>query len=211
MSQFFTSGGQGIGVSASASVLPMNIQDWFPLGLTGCISLQSRGLSRVFFNTTVQKHQFFGAQLSLGEKCELCVHAKLLQSCPTLCDSMDCSLPGFSVHGILQARTLEWVAMPSSRGSSLSSDQTCISHVSCICRHVLYCYGHLGNPNCELLVNNLELKRLIIIHWKCILDDKLVIVLLNSYNQSLREALLSLFYRQRKRYLKRLRNYTNGI
>ena len=123
------------------------------------------------------------------------MHAKLLQSCPTLCDSMDCSLPGFSVHGILQARTLEWVAMPSSRGSSLSRDQTCISYVSCIGRHVLYCYGHLGNPNCELLVNNLELKRLIIIHWKCILDDKLVIILLNSYNQSLREALLSLFYR----------------
>ena len=65
MSQFFASGGQSIGVSASASVLPMNIQDWFPLGLTGLISLQSRGLSRVFANTTVQKHQFFGAQLSL--------------------------------------------------------------------------------------------------------------------------------------------------
>ena len=65
MSQFFTTGGQSIGVSASASVLPMNIQDWFPLGLTGVISLQSTGLSRVFSNTTVQKHQFFGAQLSL--------------------------------------------------------------------------------------------------------------------------------------------------
>ena len=61
MSQFFTSGGQGIGVSASA--LLMNIQDWFPLGWTGLISLQSRGLLRVFSNTTVQKHQFFGAQL----------------------------------------------------------------------------------------------------------------------------------------------------
>ena len=61
VSQFFTS---GIGASASASVLPMNIQDWFPLGLTGLISLQSKGLSRVFSNTTVQKHQFFGAQLS---------------------------------------------------------------------------------------------------------------------------------------------------
>ena len=65
MSQFFASGGQSIGVSASASVLPMNIQDWFPLGWTSWISLQSRGLSRVFSNTTVQKHQFFGAQLSL--------------------------------------------------------------------------------------------------------------------------------------------------
>ena len=57
MSQFFASGGQSIG--ASASVLPMNIQDWFPLRLTGLISLQSKGLSRVFSNTTVQKHQFF--------------------------------------------------------------------------------------------------------------------------------------------------------
>ena len=63
--QFFASSGQSIGVSASASILPMNIQDWFPLGLTGWISLQSKGLLRVFSNTTVQKHQFFGAQLSL--------------------------------------------------------------------------------------------------------------------------------------------------
>ena len=63
VSQFFTSGGQIIGVSASASVLPMNIQDWFPLGLTGLISLQSKGFSRVFPNTTVQKHQFFGTWL----------------------------------------------------------------------------------------------------------------------------------------------------
>ena len=65
VSQFFASGGQTIGVSASATVLPMNIQDWFPLGWTGWISLQSKGLSRVFSNTTVQKHQFFGTQLSL--------------------------------------------------------------------------------------------------------------------------------------------------
>ena len=65
VSQFFTSGGQSIGASASASVLPMNIQDWIPLGLTGWISLQSKWLSRVFSNTTVQKHQFFCAQLSL--------------------------------------------------------------------------------------------------------------------------------------------------
>ena len=64
MSQFFASGGQNIGVSASASVLPRNIQDWFPIGWTGWISLQSKGLSRVFSNTTVQKHQFFGSQLS---------------------------------------------------------------------------------------------------------------------------------------------------
>ena len=63
MRQFFTSHGQCIGVSASASVLPMNIQDWFPLGWTGWISLQYKGLSGVFSNTTVQKHQFFSAQL----------------------------------------------------------------------------------------------------------------------------------------------------
>ena len=65
VSQFFASGGQTIEVSASASVFPMNVQDWFPLEWTGWISLQSKGLSRVFSNTTVQKHQFFGAQLSL--------------------------------------------------------------------------------------------------------------------------------------------------
>ena len=65
MSQFFTSGGPSIGVSASASVLAMNIQDWFPLAWTGWIALQSKRLSRVFSNTTVQKYQFFGAQLSL--------------------------------------------------------------------------------------------------------------------------------------------------
>ena len=65
MSQFFASDGQSIGVSASASVLPMNTQDWFLLGLTSSISLQSKGLSRVFANTTVQKHQFFSAQLAL--------------------------------------------------------------------------------------------------------------------------------------------------
>ena len=65
VNQFFTSGGQSIGASASASVLPINIQDWFPLGLTGWISLHSRGLWRIFSNTPVQKHQFFSTQLSL--------------------------------------------------------------------------------------------------------------------------------------------------
>ena len=64
MSQLFTWGGQSTGVSASASVLPMNTQEWSPLGWTGWISLQSKGLSRIFSNTTVQKHQFFSAQLS---------------------------------------------------------------------------------------------------------------------------------------------------
>ena len=77
MSQLFTSGGQSIGVSASVSVLPMNIQDWFPLGWTGWISLQSNGLSRVFSNTTVQKHQFFGTQFSLWSNSH--IHTWLLE------------------------------------------------------------------------------------------------------------------------------------
>ena len=75
MSWFFRSGGQSIGVSAS--VLPVNIQDWFPLRWTGWISLQSKGLSRVFSNTTVQKQQFFGAQLSLQSKSH--IHIWLLE------------------------------------------------------------------------------------------------------------------------------------
>ena len=73
LSQFFISGGQSIGASASASVLPMNIQVWFPLGLTGLISLQSKGLSRVFSNTTVWKYQFFGAQPSLWSISHICI------------------------------------------------------------------------------------------------------------------------------------------
>ena len=71
------SGGQSIGISASASVLPMNTQDWFLLGLTSLISLQSKGLSRVFSNTTVQKHQFFGTQLSLWSNSH--IHTWLLE------------------------------------------------------------------------------------------------------------------------------------
>ena len=66
MSWLFASGGQSIGVSASPSVLPMNIQDWFPLGWTGLISLQSKGLARVFSTITVEKHQFFSAHLLFG-------------------------------------------------------------------------------------------------------------------------------------------------
>ena len=77
MSQFFTSGSQSIGVSSSASVLPMNIQGWFPLGWTGWIFLLSKGLSRVFSNTTVQKHQFFITQLSLWSNSH--IHTWLLE------------------------------------------------------------------------------------------------------------------------------------
>ena len=75
-----------------------------------------------------------------------CVHAKSLQLCTTVCNPMDYGLPGSSVHGILQARTLEWVVMSSSRGSSEPRDTTCISNVSCIGRWDLYCQRHLGSP-----------------------------------------------------------------
>ena len=74
----FASGGQSIGVSASASVLPKNIQDWFPLGWTGWSSLQSKGPSRVFSNTTVQKHQFFSAQPSLWSSSH--IHIWIMES-----------------------------------------------------------------------------------------------------------------------------------
>ena len=77
MSQLFTWGGQSIGVSASTSVLPMNTQNWSPLGCTGWISLQSKGLSRVFSNTTVQKHQIFSAQLSSPSNSQ--IHTWLLE------------------------------------------------------------------------------------------------------------------------------------
>ena len=77
MSQLFASGDQSIGVSASASVFPMNTQDWSPLGWTGSIALQSKGLSRVFSNTTVQRHEFFGAQLSLQSNSH--IHTWLLE------------------------------------------------------------------------------------------------------------------------------------
>ena len=74
-----------------------------------------------------------------------CMHAKSLQLCPTLCDPMDCSLSGSSVHGIFQVRILEWVAISFSRRSSWPRDQTCNSYVSCIGRWVLYHRHHLGS------------------------------------------------------------------
>ena len=73
---------------------------------------------------------------------------QLLQSCPTLCDPIDCSPPGSSVRGILQARILEWVAMPSSRGSLRPRDQTRVAYVSFIGRQILYHQRHLGSPIC---------------------------------------------------------------
>ena len=77
--------------------------------------------------------------------CAVC-SAKLLQSCLTLCDTVDCSPPGSSVHGVLQARILEWVAMPSFRGTSQPRDWTHVSYISCFGRWVLYHLCHLGSP-----------------------------------------------------------------
>ena len=78
--------------------------------------------------------------------CGQCVCAKLLKLCLTLCDPVDCSPPGSSVHGILQARILEWVAMPSDRGSSQPGDQTCVSCISCVGGRVLYHHHPLESP-----------------------------------------------------------------
>ena len=120
MTQLFASGGQSIGVSASALVLSVNIHDWFPLGWTGRISLHTGGM-QPFLHTD----KTFGS-FSLG-KCKEGSEGLVTQLCPILCDPMDCSLSGSSVHGILQASILEWVAVHFSRGSSRSKDWTRIS------------------------------------------------------------------------------------
>ena len=112
MSQLLATGGQSIGVSASASVLPMNIQDWLPLGWTGLISLQPKGLSRVFSNTTVQKHQFFSVQLSLWSSCH--IHTWLLEKPqlwpdgPLLANSLPSEPPGSydNLYSILKSRDI---------------------------------------------------------------------------------------------------------
>ena len=105
MSQLLASGGQSIGVSASASVLQMNIQDWFPLGWTGLISLKSKGLSRVFSSTTVQS--IISLELSFLYN-------------PTLT----------SIHDYWKNRSFNWVAIPFSRGSSWPRDQTLVSCIA---------------------------------------------------------------------------------
>ena len=125
MSQFFTSGGQSGGASASASVLPMNIQDWFLLGLTSLISLLCKGLSRVFFNTTVQKHQFFGTQLSLQSNSQL--------SNPYMTAEKTIALTRWIFVGKVMSllfNMLEWVAIFFSRGSSQPRNGTQVSHIA---------------------------------------------------------------------------------
>ena len=107
VSQFFASGGQSIGVSASTSILPMNIQDWYPLGWTGWISLQSMGLSTAFSNTTVQKYQFFGTQPDdsraalkrfLYNKTSVCVCVCVV--CVFVCVSRSVVLDSLQPHGL---------------------------------------------------------------------------------------------------------------
>ena len=111
ISWLFTSGGQSIGVSASASALPMNIQDWFPLGLTSLISLQSKGLSRVFSSTTVWKHQFFSAQPSLWSNSLL--HSLSLYMRQTDILPQVCPLGGFpsteSFRSSLSGAIIHWL------------------------------------------------------------------------------------------------------
>ena len=108
MSQFFPSGDQRIGASTSASVLPMNIQDWFPLGLTGWIPLQSKGLSRVFFNTTVQKHQFFGTQVAQMVKCLPSMRVTHVQSLAWE-DPLE---KGTATHSSILAWRISWTEEP---------------------------------------------------------------------------------------------------
>ena len=125
MSWLFSSGGQSIGASASTSVLSVNIQDWSPLGWTGWISLQSKGLSRVFSSIS-SCSAFFMVHLShlymtMGKAK---VNILVAQSCPTLCYPMGCSLPGSTVHADLQARILKWVVISFSRGSFQLTDET---------------------------------------------------------------------------------------
>ena len=120
MSQLFTSDSQSIGTSASASILPMNIQDWFLLGLTDLIALIFKGLSRVFSSPTIWKHQFFGVWPSLWSNSQICMW--LLEE--------NIVLTIWTYMGILEARILEWVAMPSSKGSSQPRDHTQVSHIA---------------------------------------------------------------------------------
>ena len=147
MGQLFTSGDQSTGTSAS--VFLMNNQDWFPLGLTGFDLLTVQGTLQESYPAP-QFESIISLALSLLYGPTLwfncvwllekpCVHVCLcVQLCLTLCDPVDCSPLGGSVHGIFQARILEWVAISSSRVSFWLWDGTCISCVSCTGRQILY-------------------------------------------------------------------------
>ena len=138
MSQFFASGGQSIGVASSASVLPMNIQDWFPLGWTGWISLNPRDsqessptLQFKSINSSTLGFLYSPTVTSIHDYWKN--HSEVAQSCLTLCDHMNWGPPGSSVLGILQARILEWVAISFSRGTSWSRDRIQFSRIAGRC------------------------------------------------------------------------------
>ena len=153
VSQLFTSGCQNIGASASASVLPMNIQGRFPLGFTGLISLQTKGLSRVFPSTTVQKHQFFGSQLSLWSNSH--IHIWLLKKTIALTTwtfvgkvmSLLCNMLSRLVITFLSRSKRLLIRLEKRVVYALVClmlSWTHISYISCIGRWILY---HLGSPD----------------------------------------------------------------
>ena len=132
ISQLLASGGQSIGVSASTSVLPMNAQDWYPLGWTGWISLQSKGLSRVFSNTTVQKHQYFGAQLSLQSSSHMCIYVYM------------CLYISMCIYGYLYMYVCVYICVYC----------VCINIFVCICIYVCYTYMYCGYMYVYICVYN---------------------------------------------------------
>ena len=111
---------------------------WSGLPFPPPLDLLNPGIETASFAVPALQENSLPLNHEASPLCLLCVCAKLLQSCPTLCDPMDCSPPGSCVHGILQAKILKWVAIPSSRGSSQSRDSTQVSYVSCTGRRVLY-------------------------------------------------------------------------
>ena len=147
-----------ISPSNEYSVLISFRMDWFDvLAVQGTLkSLLQHHKSKA---STLWHSAFFMVQLSHSymKSQDVCMHAKLLQSCLTLSDPMDCSPPGPSVHGILQAWILGWVAMPSSRVSSGHWDPTCIAYFSCIGRRVLYHEHHLGSLKSQATKNSMHI------------------------------------------------------
>ena len=138
-------------------LLQARILEWvaFPFSRGSSQHRDRTQVSRIadgFFTswTTRKDHELRGATILLKLK-----HAKSLQSCLTLCDPMGCSLPGSFVHGILQARILEWVAISSFKGSSQPRDGTLVSYISCISRQVLYHKPHPGKPLLKLTPSKL--------------------------------------------------------
>ena len=131
--------------------------------ISSCIKLPENFLKRsncpplyLFFSPPLTRIWMWWPSSNIGSWNVLCV--KSLQSCPTLCSPMDCGPPGSSVHGILQARILEWTAMPSSRGSSQPRDQAHISFVSCIGRWVLYHYSYLESLSSRNISHQLRMQ-----------------------------------------------------